>query len=334
MDDQRGALDRSVHQLVEPPGSGSGAGVDQASNFALSPLFGSPVSGKEISMSQMEPFEEAPAASLVGSLAVFSLSEVLTLLATTVQTGELQVVSEDVDGKLWLDRGELSNAHVGSASTIGQAVFELACVTDGWFYFTEGVTSSSGQPTAPVAAVLIEVQPQVDEWREIRTVVPLEAIVTLSPVPPGQDVQIRNDQWQVLTTVGNAGHSVRSVLEMIGGDQIVGLRTLRDLQTAGLIVMVSPGAVDPEPMAAPTEAVESGSATLLGATPTVAEESAADDAGVPAPPGLDAVVGTADERFGDLADVTIMPPPIASDPWSPAVETNGAATAAGENGVA
>ena len=92
-------------------------------------------------MSQTESSEEAPAASLVGSLSVFTLSDVLTMLASTAQTGELQVVSETADGQVWLDDGELSNAQVGAATTIGQAVFELACVTDGWFYFTTGLLS-------------------------------------------------------------------------------------------------------------------------------------------------------------------------------------------------
>ena len=45
-------------------------------------------------MSQLESSDEAPAASLVGSLSVFTLSDVLTMLASTAQTGELQVVSE------------------------------------------------------------------------------------------------------------------------------------------------------------------------------------------------------------------------------------------------
>ena len=193
------------------------------------------VEGKEPIMNQHESSEEAPAASLVGSLAAFSLSDILSMLATTKQTGELQVVSEAVDGKVWLADGELSNAHVGAATTIGQAVFELACVGEGWFYFTVGVVSSSGQPTVPVVAVLNEVRPQVDEWREIRRDVPLEAVVSLAPEPPGQDVQIRNDQWRVLTTVGTSGLSVRSVLDQIGGDQVAGLRTLRDLHAAGLI---------------------------------------------------------------------------------------------------
>ena len=89
----------------------------------------------------------------------------------------------------------------------------------------------------PVGAVLDEVRPQVEEWREIREVVPLDSVVSLSPTPPGDDVQIRGDQWRVLTTIGNGGHSVKSVLDAIGGDQITGLRTLRDLSQAGLIVL-------------------------------------------------------------------------------------------------
>ena len=162
-----------------------------------------------------------------------ALADVLSMLASTAQTGELQVVSETVDGRVWLDHGELSNAQVGTASTIGQAVFDLACVTEGWFYFTSGAASSNGEPPRAGRCRPDRSRPQVDEWRELQKAVPLEAVVTLCPDPPGQDVQIRSDQWRVLTTIGNSGHTVKSVLDMIGGDQIVGLRTLRDLYTAG-----------------------------------------------------------------------------------------------------
>lgn len=289
--------------------------------------------GKEISMNQHEPSEEAPAASLVGSLEAFSLSDILSMLAATKQTGELQVVSDDTDGKVWLADGDLSNAHVGSAATVGQAVFELACVSEGWFYFTVGVVSSSGQPTVPVLAVLNEVRPQVEEWRDIRRDVPLESVVTLAPDPPGQDVQIRSDQWRVLTSVGTSGHSVRDVLEQIGGDQIIGLRTLRDLHTAGLIELGSPPD-RPE--------VDTG---VSFQPPT---DHVADLGSLPAPPdlvrtGVDDVEGLSgslpppeEGASGDnghqdnLAEVAIMPPPIADDPWTPAVE----APSVSDNGVA
>ncbi len=264
-------------------------------------------------MSQIQSSGEAPAASLVGSLSVFSLSDILSLLADTQQTGELQVVGSGVDGRLWLGEGELSNAHVGAATTIGQAVFELACVGEGWFYFTAGLTSSSGQPRVSVRAVLDEVGPQVDEWRDIRQVVPLDATVSLSPTPPGDDVQIRGDQWQLLTTIGTGGQSVKAVLDVIGGDQITGLRTLRDLSESGLIVLEGGGSGSTvarqsgEPLAsmAPAPSPATADAPLTGEVPIT-------------PPlgGASPAVGAVDERSGDAAEVAVMPPPIAGDPWA------------------
>jgi len=290
--------------------------------------------GKESNMNQHEFSDEAPAASLVGSLAVFTLSDVLSMLASTKQTGELQVVSESTDGKVWLVDGELSNAQVGAATTIGQAVFELACVTEGWFYFTGDVVSSSGQPTVPVMAVLNEVRPQVDEWREIRRDVPLEAVVTLASEPPGQDVQIRSDQWRVLTSVGTSGYSVREVLDQIGGDQIAGLRTLRDLRTAGLIELVTGPADQPDRDRGLAFAphLEGGADISSLPSPPALAHTGVDDIDLlsssPPPPEGDAA--SEDDHRDDLAEVAIMPPPIAADPWSPAPET----TSTSDNGVA
>jgi len=335
MDNQHGTVDRIVETAAEPDQGPAGTGADLSPPPGLSALFGSPVTVKEGMMSQTATLEEAPAA-LVGSFTVFTLDDVLSMLASTQQTGELQVVSETVDGRLWLDHGEFSNAHVGTATTIGQAVFELACVSDGWFYFTTGLVSSSGQPTVPVAAVLTEVRPQVDEWRDIRQVVPPEAIVTLAPDPPGQDVQIRSDQWRVLTTVGTGGNSVRSVLEMIGGDQIVGLRTLRDLHTAGLIELTGPpdepADGDPAPTyAAPLENGSSGG-SLPSSPPLILSEDPGVEGltAVPPPVDLEPAVGLDDSRFTSLAEVAIMPPPIAGDPWAPTVGSN----SSDDNGVA
>jgi len=286
-------------------------------------------------MSQIQSSGEAPAASLVGSLGVFTLSDVLTLLAETEQTGELQVVGSGVDGRVWLGDGELSNAHVGSATTIGQAVFELACVTEGWFYFTAGLVSSSGQPRVPVGAVLDEVRPQVEEWREIREVVPLDSVVSLSPTPPGDDVQIRGDQWRVLTTIGNGGHSVKSVLDAIGGDQITGLRTLRDLSQAGLIVLEGTTAEAPADDApAPfslSGADDSPVATLPDETAPAAEAPRTGEVPI-VPPlhGESSAVGYHDDPSSSLAEVAVMPPTIAADPWTPSAE----AESTENNGVA
>ncbi len=336
MDEQASTIDEAFGQpsehAVEASASDSAATVMEVPTSWPAP---SP-EGKEPIMFEHESSEEAPAASLVGSLAAFALSDVLAMLASTKQSGELHVVSEAVDGKVWLADGELSNAHVGAATTIGEAVFELACVIEGWFYFTEGVISSSGQPTVPVGAVLNEVRPQVEEWREVRHDVPLEAVVTLAAEPPGQDIQIRTDQWRVLTTVGTNGLSVKEVLDRIGGVQIEGLRTLRELHLVGLIELQG----GPEDHRAPllglpvqphldAEAdVHSLPDPPTSPVPTADTVEGANVAAPPPPP--DAATETGEGQEDGLAQVTIMPPPIADDPWSPTVDSG----TTGSNGVA
>ncbi len=306
VNDHGQGLDGILGQPAESPIAADGT-ADGSVGPVPAPMVGATPLGNEPLPSSSTPSSaDAPQASLQGSLSVVSLSDLLSLLASTAQTGELRVIGGLVDGRLWLEDGELSNARVGAAATMGQAIFELACLTEGWFYFTVGSASPSGHPRVPVAAVLHEVHPQVQEWRGILTVVPLEAEVTLSPAPPGHDVQIRNDQWRVLTAVGNLGGSVRKVLDEIGGDQIVGLRTLRDLRAAGLIVlqpmpgMADPGHQDP-PLPSATEPQEQV-------------------ASLPPPPGP--AVGS-NARVSSLAELAMMPPPAETDPWAAPADPDG-----------
>ena len=152
----------------------------------------------------------------------------------------------------------------------------------------------------------------MDEWRELQKAVPARGGRSpCAPIRPGQDVQIRSDQWRVLTTIGNSGHTVKSVLDMIGGDQIGGLRTLRDLHAAGLIELDGPadragGADRSQGLHAPNgaaadEDVDGADGQTAAAPPVEVDAS-------------DTVTG---ETFGGLAEVAMMPPPIAGDPWAP-----------------
>ncbi|MGD0391258.1 MAG: DUF4388 domain-containing protein [Acidimicrobiales bacterium] len=309
MEHQRATVDQTVDRLSM---AGSSADpVEYRPDPVMSRLSTPPHDEAPATMRRVERSDEAPAASLVGSLSVFALSDILSMLSSTTQTGELQVVGETVDGRVWLDRGELSNAQVGTASTIAQAVFDLACLAQGWFYFTSGPASSNGQSPVRVDLVLSEVGAQVDEWKELQTAVPIEAVVTLCPDPPGSDVQIRSDQWRVLTTIGNDGHTVKSVLDRIGGDQIVGLRTLRDLHAAHLVELDGPAG--PAGDAARSYGITSGNGLAAGSQPY----GTVDRTPFPPPPGAGSSAPDRGEPFGGLAEVAMMPPPIAGDPWGP-----------------
>ncbi len=322
-----GGAEQSPFVAVEPPGASGTVGLDtlpapdEVANV-LEPVpddFGA-------------PFDGPSGASLVGSLTVFPLADVLLLLSSVGQTGELQVEGDAAEGSLWLEAGQLTDAQVGTATTMGQAIFELACLVDGWFSFLTDSTSSSGHPPVPVEGVLAEVRHQIDEWREIRKVVPLTSSVVLSPTPPGQDVQIRSDQWQVLTTVGTSGQSVESVLEAIGGDQIAGLRTLRDLLAEGLIIMSTDdnapaGVAGAQP---PPFAVVPSTPFPVIPPGGLSDEPADERRRASSEPVQDGSTDPATEAPPSLAEVSIMPPPIAEDPWTPVAQANGPA----DNGVA
>jgi hypothetical protein len=336
MDSQQGVVDGMVDQLAQAPGEGFDSGVH--GNHGRSGL----PRRAEVSNEWWrapDPFEspdEAAPASLVGSLSVFPVSDVLSMLASTRQSGELQVVSDSIDGRVWLERGELLSAEVGTATTMGQAIFDLARVNQGSFYFTAGPVSAHGQSPVSVSSVLDQVRPQVEEWQEILAVVPLDAPVALCPDPPGQDVQIRSDQWRVLTTIGNGDTTVGSVLDVIGGDQIVGLRALRDLHAAGLIDL------DGAPLDRSGDGPTAGHGWVPDDTTEVdphdtsvqpiADPSHENPLGVlpPPPSPVSEAVGSVEEDPSTLAEVTMMPPPIAGDPWA----SDFTSTAAEDNGVA
>jgi hypothetical protein len=196
---------------------------------------------------------EVPTASLVGALAVFPLNDVLALLAETGQRGELQVVGHGVDGHLWIDGKDLVGATLAGANTLTQAVFELILLDEGWFYFTSDQVPPAGHVQhQSVSSVINEVVPQVQEWRDLLSRVPLDSEVSMAPTTPGPEVQIRADQWRVLTAVGTGGRTVSSVVEQLEDDNVVIVRLLRELADAGLIVILTKDNATPAPSVTPS----------------------------------------------------------------------------------
>lgn len=178
---------------------------------------------------------ETPAASLVGAVGVFPLPDVLRLIAAGHHTGEVLVVAAGMDGRIWLRDGALTGSAVRGTTTVHQAVFELALIDEGWFYFTGGRSAPEPEPPQSVEAVLRTVAPQVSEWRDLLRRVPLEATISLCASPPGAQVNLSALQWQILATVGSNHPRVVDVVMASGCDQVDVVRTVRDMADAGLV---------------------------------------------------------------------------------------------------
>jgi hypothetical protein len=245
-------------------------------------------------------------AVLVGALVTFALPDVLTLAAASGLTGRLAVTAPGVDGHLWLEEGELAGFMAGDAATVTEAVFDLALVADGWFSFYPGGEAPAPTGRRQVSEVLAEVEPQVAEWHDLIHRVSLDGLVHLSPDAPGAEVQIRADQWHVLTTISTAGSRVRDVLDAMGSEYVVALRLVCELLELGLIETIEMGSgpdhIPGAPPMAPTAATGATAATFPGASwvPPRSEPTAA-TSGQPVPP----------------SEVEVLPPPAATDPWVP-----------------
>lgn len=224
-------------------------------------------------MEQARTSSSAPTAVLAGSLAAFSLVDVLKLLAHAQHAGELQVVSNGVDERLRLDDGDLLDPAGNAASRL----FDLACLRDAWFSVTmapAGTRSANGVRTS-LRSLIDQLEPEVAEWRSLVATLPPDAAVTMAPSTPAPQVEIRADQWRVLTTVG-LGHTVREVLDAAGQRPLETLRILKQLTDSSLLAVTPPSeaagvAVGSPPADALSDSPQAERARAAGA-PTVPDD--------------------------------------------------------------
>lgn len=186
-------------------------------------------------MTNVQSGSLASPAALVGSLSTFSLVDVLDLLERTEQVGELQVVGHGIDQRIWLDKGNLLDPSTSDAPQT--ALFQLACIEEGWFYFTSNAALPKDHKRLPIASVISDLAPQVKEWKDLTTALPFTAILRMAESTPSDQVQIRSDQWQLLSLVGTTGRNVRQLVDDSKLGPLETLRTLRELTEAGLIAL-------------------------------------------------------------------------------------------------
>ncbi|HXQ75743.1 MAG TPA: DUF4388 domain-containing protein [Acidimicrobiales bacterium] len=248
---------------------------------------------------------------LVGSLGAFALPDVLAMAAASGACGRLAVTAAGVDGHLWMEDGELTGFLAGDAATLNEAVFDLALVTDGWFSFFPGGEAPAATGRCSVSDVLAEVEPQVAEWHDLVRRVSLDGLVHLSPTAPGAEVQIRADQWHLLTTISPIGSRVRDVLDAMGSQYVVALRLVCELLDCGLIETVGATVHDHVPGPA---SMATAAATAATAFPGASWVPPRFDA-PPATPGQAAPAATGQPV--PPSEVEVLPPPASGDPWVP-----------------
>jgi hypothetical protein len=175
---------------------------------------------------------------LQGSLDDFALPEVLSLLASTRKSGELQVSgARGTDGRVWLDGGRIVSSEVGTSTDVVDTLFELLRMPSGTFSFSADVTPPSVGQAREIAPLLAEATSRLDEWRTIEAVVPsLASRVALATDLPGEDAIVNAGQWKVLVAVANGG-TVDAVATSLELGEFSACKAVKSLVDAGLVVV-------------------------------------------------------------------------------------------------
>ncbi len=173
--------------------------------------------------------------SLQGSLETFALPDVLVLLSSTKKDGELRVVGGRVDGRVWLEKGQIVHSVVGGRETdFVDALFELLRLSVGTFNFDAEAKAPARSEPQGVDLALADAQVRLGEWNDIARVVPhLDAVVDMAADLQDDEVTVTAKQWQLLRTVAG-GRSVHDIMATLGASEFDTCKRVKELVDARL----------------------------------------------------------------------------------------------------
>lgn len=174
--------------------------------------------------------------SLQGSLETFALPDVLVLLASTKKDGELRVVGGKVDGRIWVEIGQIVHSEVNSKEAASvDAVFELLRLEAGTFSFESDSDAPTRREPDIVDLVLADAQVRLGEWKEIAKIVPhLDVIVDMAAEAPDDEVTLTSSEWRLLRSVAG-GCSVAELMRKLGRSEFDTCKTVKELIDGELV---------------------------------------------------------------------------------------------------
>lgn len=199
--------------------------------------------------------------SLQGSLETFALPDVLVLLSSTKKDGELRVVGDRIDGRLWLEKGQIVHSMVGGTETSAvDGLFQLLRLESGTFNFDNDSVAEQRSDPEIIDMVLADAQVRLGEWNEIARVVPhLDVIVDMAADAPADEIVVTREHWRLLRTVAG-GRSVLDLMRALGQSEFDTCRTVKELVDAELASVDTSAARKTKTEKAPAPAAKAASA--------------------------------------------------------------------------
>jgi hypothetical protein len=215
---------------------------------------------------------------LSGKLKTFSLRQILVLLADADTTGELQVASPTLSGRIFFESGVVAygTTRAGEDSLseldrllesydddspararpvikeqLTEVLHGLMQAKSGTFDFDEGTPGGTRSfdvgVTFTVTDLLTEVDNRIEEWRKIREVIPSTStpLGLASDLPAARpEVTLDASAWTMLSTVGG-GASIVDVATKLEVSEFKAAEKLTELVNQGLLAVA--GEVETSP---------------------------------------------------------------------------------------
>lgn len=181
---------------------------------------------------------------LTGNLAQLSLLDVLKVLSSGGQTGRLDLTGPAESGQVYLRDGNV--VHAATGPHLGEeAVYALMGWLQGDFNFAAGASAPEESVTTPTEQLLLEGARRVEEWRDIKEVIPsTDVVFRLSPGGSSGAVSLQPEEWQVLAQV-NGARDVAEIADELGQDEFAAAKVLYGLATAGLLEVMEKSTAPP-----------------------------------------------------------------------------------------
>lgn len=136
-----------------------------------------------------------------GSLRELPLPDIIQLVAVSGKTGVFALKNGGDNGKIYLRKGQIVHAAVGSLSG-EQAVYELARWLQGEFVFTPGTEAELSTIEKSNTNLLMEAARQIDEWKILsKKIESTRMVPVFAPQDRATSVSFTSAEWAVVSKV-------------------------------------------------------------------------------------------------------------------------------------
>lgn len=173
---------------------------------------------------------------LEGSLADFVLTDVIQLVHMGKKTGALHVTSDEAAGTIFFLEG--TAIHAVSSTLVGdRAVSRILQWRNGNFIFKSEETTNQRTVESPIQHLVMEVARQIDEWNEIKKLVPNLDMVIIIDEDPNigmENIKLEPTEWKLLAMV-DGNKSIRKIAEECAMTEFEVSKIFYGLLSSGLV---------------------------------------------------------------------------------------------------